>query len=199
MMSPIKVGDVMRRLRGCYGSAIVVDRLAVRWALVCVDPDTHQYPTAEVSLGFEHLISRSSRTPTAAVGAPQDLRDGVKRVDFGGGSWEGCGRPCCIASVSGVRGCARPLHASWVGYLNNVGPCRTPRFPDSTAASSGRPPRLQCGTTPRNWNADLETAVRELNEQFQTDCAGASVPGVGVDVFREWRFLRRPSGRPRRA
>jgi hypothetical protein len=66
--------------RACYGSAIVVDRLAHRWALVCVDPDTHQYPTTEVTRAFGHLISPTSGTPTPAGSAQQDLRDRADRA-----------------------------------------------------------------------------------------------------------------------
>ena len=34
--------------RGRYCSEMVVDRPTVRWALVCVDLDTHHYPTPQV-------------------------------------------------------------------------------------------------------------------------------------------------------
>src|SRR5205823_1082203 len=53
-----------------YGSAIVVDRLANRWALVCVDPDTHQYPTTEVMLGSSTRSGQRVEPQHRLVGAP---------------------------------------------------------------------------------------------------------------------------------
>jgi hypothetical protein len=74
---PVRTCDLRRRLGGrrsgrlhaCYGSAIVVDRLADRWVLVCVDPTHTISQRPRSSPVFDHLISRTSWTPTPAGSA----------------------------------------------------------------------------------------------------------------------------------
>jgi len=43
-----------------YFSAIVADSVRCRWVLVCVAPDTHQTPTAQVTLVIEDSISQAT-------------------------------------------------------------------------------------------------------------------------------------------
>jgi hypothetical protein len=64
-------GDTfLAAFRACYGNAIVVDRRADRWELVCVDPDAHQYPTTEVSRAFWPADQPEELNPNTGWGRP---------------------------------------------------------------------------------------------------------------------------------